>query len=572
MHTKLIRNALALAVGGLLASNAHGFVVNETFSGNWSEVGVTVNRGVLIDIVPTLATLPPNDFSNNVVLQWFTYRDGEPVWLIGDAGSAVIGKNTNIAQIDVFEFAGGAFGPPDVGSPVATPWGNATLTFNSCNSATLEYDGIDGAGTMNLRNITPKASCAVQREFETCPAFATAVPGQNACIIEGTITDDVTLTNETIWLPQGQLRVDGGATLTIEPGTEIVGGTSGGVDFVVVAQGAKIIADGTPSAPIIMRGFESNSRGEWGGLVINGFAPINACSADVEVCTAQGEGDSGAYGGNDPHDNSGVLRYVVVANAGFEFSPSNELNGIAFQGVGDGTVVEFVQSHLSADDPFEPFGGTVNMRYLVATGGSDDSFDWTEGYSGSVQYMVTKKYADTGDRGIEADNNNENNDALPRSKPRLANFTIIGTEAASQGVLLRRGTSAEIANFIVTGFGNTCLRIDQPATFDQAVSGDMTFVNSVVGGCSAGSFTDRDSDALLVSEWFLSQDNNVETDEIGLGGKNGMFLQPGSPAIGIGSVPFTDDFFDNVDYAGAFAPNGPDWTVGWTVGLDRDLP
>ncbi|MDT8438634.1 MAG: hypothetical protein RQ729_06465 [Wenzhouxiangellaceae bacterium] len=570
MLSKLSRNALALAMGGLLASSANAFVVNDSFSGNWSEQGVDAARGLIIDVVPpSLAGDPANDFSNNVLLQWFTYRDGEPVWLFG-GNIASIDKNTNTAEIELVEFAGGAFGP-EAGAPAPVPWGTATLTFESCNSATLDYDGIDGAGTLSLQNNTPSELCAVQREFDSCPSFATAVPNQNACIVQGTIEQDVTLTNETLWLLQGQVIVGEGTTLTIEPGTEVVGGTSGGVDFLVVPQGARIIAEGTPAAPIVMRGLESAGRGEWGGLVINGFAPINGCADDVEVCTSEGEGDSGLYGGNDPQDNSGVLRYLVVANAGFEFSPTNELNGIALQGVGAGTTVEYVQSHLGADDAIEPFGGTVNMRYLVLTGASDDSFDWTEGFSGNTQYVVVKQYKDAADRGIEADNNNGNNDSLPRSMPKLANFTIIGAEGGGRGITLRRGTAGNLANFIVTNAGNNCLDLDQDATFAAADRGELTISNSVIGACPSGVFADSAEDPFLVSAWFLDQAGNVEADPQ-LGGKNDLVPQAGSPAVGIGSVPFNDAFFDNVDYAGAFAPNGPDWTAGWTVGLDRDEP
>ena len=49
---------------------------------------------------------------------------------------------------------------------------------------------------------------------------------------------------------------------------------------------------------------------------------------------AAGEGDTGVYGGTDDNDNSGILRYVRVEFSGVEFSPDNELNGIAFQAVG----------------------------------------------------------------------------------------------------------------------------------------------------------------------------------------------------------------------------------------------
>ena len=101
-------------------------------------------------------------------------------------------------------------------------------------------------------------------------------------------------------------------------------------------------------------------RADWGGLIINGNAPINVPGGE-----AIGEGDTGRYGGTNPDDSSGVLRYVRVEYAGTEFSPDNELNGIAFQGVGRGTQVEFVQVHFNQDDGIEFFGGTVDVKYAV---------------------------------------------------------------------------------------------------------------------------------------------------------------------------------------------------------------
>ena len=95
-----------------------------------------------------------------------------------------------------------------------------------------------------------------------------------------------------------------------------------------------------------------------------------------------GEGDTGVYGGTDDNDNSGILRYVRVEFSGVEFSPDNELNGIAFQGVGRGTQVDHVQAHMSRDDAMEWFGGTVDGKYVVMSNAADDSFDWTFGWTG----------------------------------------------------------------------------------------------------------------------------------------------------------------------------------------------
>ena len=565
MIKTLTKAALPLALGLALAGNADAFVVNKTFAGNYWEGPDKDGRGVILDIAPDGS----QEFGNTAIVQWFTYRNGEPIWLLG---VGAINQNTNIADLDIFEFVGGDFGDAySVNDRTREEWGSGTLTFNSCNEIVLEATGTDGSATQVLSPVT-QGDCVVEEKFESCPAFASAGLLPGSCIISGDITQDVTLTNETTWLPRGKVTVTDGATVTIEPNTEIIGGTGAGVDYVVVAQGGKMIAEGTQSNPIVMRGDNAVARGEWGGLAINGYAPINGCAEGTEVCTAEGEGDSGTYGGNDPQDSSGVYRYMIVSNAGFEFSPDNELNGIALQGVGAGTTFEYVQVHLNADDGIEPFGGTVNMKHIVLTGHGDDSFDWTKGFRGKAQYVLIKQYGDDADRAIEADNNGSNNDATPRSQPMLANFTIIGPGSAtadgSHGVLIREGTAAHMANFLVTGSVETCFDIDQTATFTQADAGESSIVNSVLGGCIEATFDDDAADPFLVSEWVLGQAGNVDTDPQ----VTNYIPNAGSPAFGIGAVPFEDAFFDNVDFAGAVRDAKSDWTKGWTVGLDRSGP
>jgi len=558
MFKHMKRNVMAVAAASMLIGSAQAFVVNEEFTGNYFEPGKG-GRGLILDIVPN----DEQEFGNGVLAQWFTFRDGNPLWLIA-VGS--IDQNTNVAEVEFLELEGGSFGPEfNEADASVDSWGTGTIKFNSCNSITLEYNGADGSGVQNLIPVTQGDQCVVRQEFSGCPSFATAGPLEGSCIIGGEVNSDITLTNEITWLIQGQFIVNDGASVTIQPNTELVGGTLGDTDTFIVKQGGKVFAQGTASNPIIMRGPSAMTRAEWGGVVINGYAPINGCASGVDPCTAQGEGNSGTYGGNDPHDNSGVLRYLVVSNAGRQFSEENELNGIAFQGVGDGTTVEYIQVHLNEDDGVEFFGGTVNAKYLVLTGIGDDSLDWTQGWTGKVQYVLAKQYIDNGDQGIEADNNGDANDSLPRARPFLANMTFIGQSNTDIGILLREGTGARIANTIVTGFGEYCLDIDNDSTFLNEAN--LSIVNSVVGGC-AESFDDAAGDPFLVSEWFFSFPNNVEANP----NLSNYAPNAGSPAIGIGAVPFEDDFFDNVDYAGAIRSADADWTRGWTVGLDRNAP
>ncbi len=183
-------------------------------------------------------------------------------------------------------------------------------------------------------------------------------------IVQGKITTDLTLTADREHLLRGAVFVEDGATLTIEPGTTVFG-EGATLGTLIVARGGKLNARGTAGAPIVFTSDAqpgSRRRGLWGGLIVNGRAPIN------QGTEAFGEGDTGAFGGNDPNDSSGVYQYIRVEFAGIEFSPDHELNGIAFQGVGAGTVVDHVQVHFNQDDgsrcSVEPL--TSNTRWLQA--------------------------------------------------------------------------------------------------------------------------------------------------------------------------------------------------------------
>lgn len=393
--------------------------------------------------------------------------------------------------------------------------------------------------------------------FAACPA-GTLDLGANKCKLQGTYTSDLLLTSQNTYVLSGGVFIGNdaasNATLTIRPGTVIKG--ESGRDYLVVSRGSKIEAEGTAAAPIVFTS-ENQVRGGWGGLIINGAAPINGCTEGV--CQAEGEGSTGLYGGSDVNDNSGTLKYVRVEYAGFQITEDNELNGIAFQGVGAGTTVEYVQVHMGADDGIEFFGGSVNVRNIVVTGARDDSFDWVNGWNGLGQYIFIKQYDDEANNGIEADNLSSNNVALPRSQPTLSNVTLLGTSSADAkggaGMLLRVGTGAHIYNTIVKGFKKGCIDIDNEETFNQAANGGLT-LNAVVVDCTKAFESDTDDVAFNLSNWFLGQDNNL--------------VGPASfdNATALTNIVTPDDFFfDSVDFIGAIRDSASDWTKGWTVGL-----
>ncbi len=398
------------------------------------------------------------------------------------------------------------------------------------------------------------------------------------CVLSGIITEDLTLTADVQWLLRGGVFIGDDineTVLTIEPGTTIYGESSTD-GMLVVTRGSRIEADGTAEAPIVFTSSKnpgSRARGDWGGLIINGKAPINVCDDGGADCEAFGEGGTGWYGGSEATDNSGTLRYVRVEFAGTLVSPDNELNGIAFQGVGSATTIDYIQVHMNADDGIEFFGGTADAKHLVVTGVGDDCLDWTDGWSGSAQFIVLQQHDDaSGDNGIEADNNGENNDASPRSNPTLSNLTIIGSpdsETSDYGMLLREGTSVAIHNALVVGWNDACLDIDNTATFANITSGDMVLENIVLDCATAFERDDEDADGDEVTD---PDPIDIDADFFALGSGNTLgsagvadpynTTAPDFTSSATGATVPSGGFFDAVDHIGGVGSD--DWTSGWT--------
>ena len=405
----------------------------------------------------------------------------------------------------------------------------------------------------------------VNNQFTGCPSFAATGPTEGSCVLSGEINEDITLTKNTQWILSGGVFIGGdntnSATITINPGTKIFG--QEGADFLWIRRGSKIMAEGTPDNPIVMSGASQVASGEWGGLLIAGNAPVNGCNEGVALCEIPFEAiTSEIFGGNNPADNSGVIKYTQILFAGFAIRPNEELNGLTLNAVGSGTVIDFVHVHEGLDDGVEMFGGAVQMKHLVLTNIGDDSLDWGLGWTGRAQFVLVKQAADDGDRGIEADNNSSG-DLLPRSQPILSNMTLIGASdgVSTQGALLRRGTGANIFNSVFTGFP-TCLQIDGAPTFVNAgspgnLSGSLTIQNSFVN--CATNFADGEGATFTTADWFLGQQGNSESDPL----LNGFLPAAGSP-LTLGGTAVGDAFFDDVDYAGAFKDVNDDWTQEWT--------
>ena len=403
-------------------------------------------------------------------------------------------------------------------------------------------------------------------------------------LVSGDITTNTTWTSDKTYMLVGIVRVQSGATLTIQPGTKIYGQTSTQGSLVVKA-GGKIMAEGTQSNPIVFTSeftkpgsTRQPTYGDWGGIILLGNAPINVPGG---TATIEGPGDS--YGGNNPDDNSGVMRYVRIEYPGIAYSLNNEINGLTFGGVGRGTTIEYIQVSYSGDDSFEWFGGTVNCKYLIAYRGWDDDFDTDFGYSGKLQFLLSIRDPQIADQsqsnGFESDNDGSGSTNSPRTSPTWYNVTLIGPAATStsnynalyrRGMHLRRSSQNKIYNALIMGWPDGLL-IDGTNTVADAKTGVTFLKNSIIAGSVSGHL--KSTDAAFQTDmptWFSSNDGRTFTanadvklaDPFNVASPNPM-PSIGSPVFTGGATPPNDGFYDgSANYVGAFGYR--DWTAGWS--------
>lgn len=357
----------------------------------------------------------------------------------------------------------------------------------------------------------------------------------------------------------GEYIVEDGATLKIEPGVTITAVRDETPDYILIKQGGKIDAQGTANNPIVMTaqytsGEVLNTVG-WGGIHICGKAHTNkGTGTKSEIGNAPyGSGESTA---ND-NDNSGILRYIRLEYTGFALDEEHEANGVSFYGVGSGTTVDHIQVYKGGDDGFEFFGGSVNVKYLVATDCEDDSFDWTEGWNGKAQFLVatqagTTGAKDNGDCLIEADNNGDNNTATPYAHPILSNLTLIGnnSENGTRGIRLRAGTEAEIYNTLVTGKPKA-VTVETQHT-EEALSNATSKLEYIT--VKNGAFDSKEG--VYTQDKFLATANNNTLD--GTFSFSNSFV---GTIDGGKDLSTSDSFFTKAIYRGAVGTNDT-WTSG----------
>ncbi|MDX6766826.1 MAG: hypothetical protein SFU85_08540 [Candidatus Methylacidiphilales bacterium] len=398
--------------------------------------------------------------------------------------------------------------------------------------------------------------------------------------------------------------VTSGSTLTIQPGTTVIGRgpTFGNPATLIVARGAQLVANGNATSPIIFtsddddrvpNGSASNNStntdtlvdldnrcAQWGGIVLLGRTHVSRNGAGTDLLDNDGSDSNiiegvandnvptgrtdfvarAGYGGQTTalardDDNSGSLQYVSIRYGGVGLTTNSEVNGLTLGAVGRSTTLQNIEIVNNLDDGIEFFGGTVNTKYIAMYGIGDDCFDWDEGFRGKNQFIFAvqtqcKAGGTVGsgvpDKGGELDGSNSNSDeAWPYSLPTVYNATFVGMgkNYSGAGGAAPRNTAFHFRD-ASGGRVRNSLFLDfyyGLAIEDEKGTLDSTGVNAPGAG-------ERDSAAKITTNFNPSVfGGNATVPDDGLGGKELEFREciwwaaDGSNGVNSASSEFAPD-------------------------------
>ena len=453
---------------------------------------------------------------------------------------------------------------------------------------------------LSLCGLMAASSCKKSDDNTDIGTGTNPPPAGSTIDVRGVIKTSTTWKKDYKYRLRGYVYVTDGATLTIEPGTQIVSNKdSAGV--LVIYRDAQISAIGTATDPIVFTSNEANKApGDLGGLILAGQATGNGNHTVMEGALDPAYSSFG--GTNDAH-SSGTLKYVRIEYTGKAVNPGDEVNGLSLYGVGSGTTIDYVQIVRGLDDAFEFFGGTVNCKHLIAYNCADDDFDMDDGYRGKIQFAISvKDKAFTDNKGtsgdvsnnFEVDNVNPANGFLltrsPISYPVMSNFTLIGPNNVAGtstdygwSMRWRRGSKFILANSVSLGGQRGGVRLQEDSTIAYYVGISSAFYNSLLNAVTNNIDVELGKSLAGGKTYDLSSVTNLTTgaykSSILASAADAKLTDPfnnsapnlkpaaGSPALTGALFDFGtlgDAFFEKVSFRGALDASN-DWTTGWAA-------
>ncbi len=346
-------------------------------------------------------------------------------------------------------------------------------------------------------------------------------------IINGVITSNMTLKKENVYVLVGIVYVAPNVTLTIEPGT-LVRCDTNTLTSLVITRGAKIIAQGTETDPIV---FTSNkatgdrNTADWGGIILLGDAPINK-TGGVGTLEFDLDPQKAMYGGDNKESDSGILKYVRIEFSGKKTTANKPINGLSLAGVGEKTVLDYIQVTSCDDDSFQFYGGYVNASHLVSVRSADDDFDFTQGVqcnlSNSIAIRSPFLSDNYGSRCFEMETVDTRKGEVLDSKKEMTrvnatNITMMHTEDIGseteglkhEAILIRENTFLTLTNSVISGFSHLIIFSDT-VTISNEYLEKITLKDLLINDTKIIGTTQNTATNSFISNWYQGKQFGIE--------------------------------------------------------------
>lgn len=125
----------------IISFNAYAFNISSGISGSWYDRS-NPGQGFNVEVLE----------GNHIVVYWYSYDQGEPLWLSGSGT-----YQGNVATVDLFYVQAGFFGADHQSNLVTRQaFGSTIFTFDNCNSGSMTYNSSIGfrSGSVKLDRLT----------------------------------------------------------------------------------------------------------------------------------------------------------------------------------------------------------------------------------------------------------------------------------------------------------------------------------------------------------------------------------------------------------------------------------
>ncbi len=341
--------------------------------------------------------------------------------------------------------------------------------------------------------------------------------GEANQILTGNITENTKLYKKNIYELQGNVYVTNQATLTIEPGTVIIGDYES-KGALIIAKGATLIADGLETDPIV---FTSNGSikkaGDWGGIIILGDAPTNKYG-NLSNVNYDLDPSLTSYGGNNSDSNSGILRYVRIEFAGKKIKGLGNFNSLLLAGVGEKTIVENIMVSFSAGNSFEIVGGKLTINKLVSFKSIATDFKFNYGtqcfFNNSLAIRSSYLSSNTGSRCIEVasyTNKEEVDFSKKQTLVTATNLTLVNNSnnlsadiqlgLIKEAIYIAKNANLDFKKTVISGF-NPAILLDKNIDINDENLKRIRLTETYFNLCKGNIFTEYNSNNEDLENWY----------------------------------------------------------------------